>query len=117
MTDLVVCLGTGKGTWNYVNELIMAEGWDKVFVVTNTFGMDNFRAKRDVVFVLIDDGLMLPEMVELIRKQIDKKLGIEVALNLISGTGKEHMAILSALLKLGLAVRLIALTPEGVKEI
>jgi len=43
--------------------------------------------------------------------------GIEAAVNLISGTGKEHMAIMSALLKLGLAIRFVTLTDSGVREI
>jgi hypothetical protein len=47
----------------------------------------------------------------------DKIKGTEVALNLVSGTGKEHMAILAALLKLGVGIRLVALTKEGFKEI
>ena len=42
---------------------------------------------------------------------------METAVNLISGDGKEHMALLSALLKLGVGIRLIALTKEGVKEV
>ena len=41
----------------------------------------------------------------------------EAAVNLISGNGKEHMAVISALMKLGLGIRLIALTPNGIKEI
>jgi len=40
-----------------------------------------------------------------------------VALNLVSGNGKEHMAILSALLKLGIGVRLMAVTKDGVREL
>ena len=41
----------------------------------------------------------------------------EVGLNFISGTGKEHMALLSAVLKLGIGIRFFALTKDGVKEI
>jgi len=60
----------------------------------------------------------LLELVEDIKKQLkDKISGTEVALNLVSGTGKEHMAILSAILKLGLGLRFIALTKDGVKEV
>ena len=53
-----------------------------------------------------------------LRAQLKEKINdIEVALNMISGSGKLHMATLSALLKLGLGIRLIALTKQGVKEI
>ena len=47
----------------------------------------------------------------------DKISDTEVAVNVISGTGKEHMAIISAILKMGLGIRLIALTKDGVEEI
>ena len=43
--------------------------------------------------------------------------GMEVALNFVSGRGKEHMALVSAVLKLGLGVRFIALKPGGIEEI
>ena len=36
----------------------------------------------------------------------------EVALNLSSGSGKEHMALLSAILKSGLGIRLITYETE-----
>lgn len=117
MTDIVACLGSGKGTWNYVNDLIMAASWDKVYLITNSFGKENFKPKREAEFVLIDENMMLTELVEDIRKKMEKKLGIEVAVNIISGSGKEHMALISALLKLGLSIRIVALTQEGVNEI
>ena len=47
----------------------------------------------------------------------EKIVGTEVALNMISGTGKEHMALLSAVLKSGLGVRIVANTVEGMKEL
>ena len=36
---------------------------------------------------------------------------------MVSGTGKEHMCVLAALLKLGVGVRLVALTKEGVQQL
>ena len=41
----------------------------------------------------------------------------EVDVNFISGTGREHMALMSALLKLGVGIRLVAITKEGMEEI
>ena len=53
-----------------------------------------------------------------IKNELNGKLSItDVALNLASGTGKEHMAILSALLQLGVGIRLIGVTKEGIQEI
>ena len=117
MTSLIVSLGVGKGTWAYVGKLIDAEPWDRVFVVTDETGL-SLRANKKLDFVVVKEEQFLAEMVETIKKQLDGKIAdTEVALNFVSGTGKVHMAILSALLKLGLAIRLVAMTPEGMKEI
>lgn len=121
MTDLIACLGAGKGTWSYMKRLIEEESWNKVFLVTNSFGKENFKiekAEKEIKFVVIDDKKPLPDLVKEIRNQLEGKISeTEVALNLVSGTGKIHMAMLSALLKLGLGIRLIALTYDGIKEI
>ncbi len=118
MTFLVACLGEGKGTWAYLGGLIDGQAWEKVFMVTNEFGKEKFSSKKEAEFIIINENLPLSDLVELVRSQLEKKVsGTEVAFNMVSGSGKMHMAALSALLKLGLGIRLVALTQEGVKEI
>ncbi len=118
MTCLVACLGAGKGTWTYVNKLMESESWDNVFLITNEFGKENFKPRASVTLVVVDDSMPLKSLVEDIVSKLRNNIsGTEVALNIASGTGKEHMAILSALLKLGLGIRLVAFTEEGVVEI
>jgi len=41
----------------------------------------------------------------------------EVGLNIVSGAGKDNMALISAIMKLGLGYRLVAYTKDGVVEI
>ena len=118
MTSLIACLGSGKGTWTHVDRLIDEQEWGNVFLITNEFGKENFKPKKPVEYILINSNRFLNELVEDIRKQLENKItDTEVALNFISGSGKEHMALLSAVLKLGLGIRLVALTPSGVKEV
>jgi len=117
MTSLVACLSTGKGTWGHVSRLIQDEKWDKVFLITNDFGKENFQKTNNTEFILIDSNHGLKELQEEIYSKLKNNLDGEIALNIVSGTGKEHMALLSALLKLGLGIRLIALTKEGIQEI
>ncbi len=110
MTDLVASLTTGKGTWTEVIKIIDSEEWDNIFLITNEFGIKKFQTKKKVNFVVIDDKKTSDAIVKDIIKQLEGKVnGIEVALNLISGTGKEHMTIMAALLKLGFAVRFITI--------
>ena len=117
MTELITCLSTGKGTWAHVSQLISQEKWEKVFLVTNEFGLQfDTRGKGEFVVTDFDKGIEL--IIEDIVKQLKGKLkGFEVALNLASGAGKEHMAIISALIRLGVGFRLVVLTKEGIKEI
>jgi len=118
MTSLVACLSTGKGTWAHVNEIINKEDWDKIFLVTNDFGVQNFKPSKQVEYILVDTTRFLTDIVMDIKKQLEGKISdFEVAVNLVSGEGKEHMAIISALMKLGLGIRLIALTQKGIEEI
>ena len=118
MTDLIACLSTGKGTWAHVFRLIEEHEWDNIFLITNEFGKEKFQPKKQVEYILINSNRFLPELTEDIKSQLKEKINpTDVAVNLISGSGKEHMAILSALLKLGLGIRLIALTTNGVKEV
>lgn len=108
MTDLVACLSTGKGTWGKVAVLMKSEPWDKIFVVTNQFGKDNFTTNDKISFVVVDPNASIEKIKEDIISQLtDKMYGPEVAVNFISGSGKEHMALISALLNLGLGIRLV----------
>jgi hypothetical protein len=118
MASLVACLGNGKGTWAHVAQVIDKQEWEKIFLVTNSFGVENFKPSKQVEYIIIDENKFLPEIIEDITKQLKGKIaGTEVALNMISGAGKEHMAVLSAIIKTGLGVRLVALTTKGIKEI
>jgi hypothetical protein len=47
----------------------------------------------------------------------DKVKGTQVALNMVSGSGPERMALLSALLKLGVGIRLVVATDTGFDEL
>lgn len=117
MTDLIACLSSGKGTWGHVARLIEGESWDKVFLITNEFGVEKFQKTEKTHFILVDSRKGLKELTEDIKSQLQHKTSHEVALNLVSGSGKEHMAMISAVMGLGLAFRLMALTKNGIEEI
>ena len=118
MPTLVACLSTGKGTWGHVARLIEDQNWDKVILITNEYGKENFNKndKTELIPVNMDSGLK--ELRDDIQVKLKEKIkDTEVAVNFISGTGREHMALVSALLRLGIGIRLIALTKDGIEEI
>jgi hydroxylamine reductase (hybrid-cluster protein) len=118
MTDLVACLSAGEKIRAHVARLTNDADLKNVFLITNEFGKQNFKSDKKVNFVIVDFQKPVFELIEDIRKGLKGKItDLEVALNLVSGSGKEHMAILSALLKLGVGVRLMAVTKDGVKEL
>ena len=60
----------------------------------------------------------MPILIEKIKNALKGRIsGLEIALNLYSGEGKEHMAILAALIQLGIGFRLVIATEQGIKEI
>ncbi|MFH0874972.1 MAG: hypothetical protein V1859_03480 [archaeon] len=108
MTSLVACLSSGKGTWSHVAKLINSENWDSVFLITNDFGKNNFKPDSKTRLITIDESKDITDIITNIHKELENKINdTEVGVNLVSGTGKEHMAIISALLKLGLGLRFV----------
>ncbi len=118
MTSLVACLGPEQRTWEYMQKLIESEAWESVFLFSSSPEANSFKCSKEVKIMQVDSKLPLQQLTEQIRKALEGKiLDTEAAVNFALGSGKEHMAILAALLKLGLGIRLVAYTNEGVKEI
>ncbi len=119
MTHLVACLGTGKGTWTEVNKLIRQRSWEKVFLVTNNFGKENYKNESNAELIIIDDNQNMEIIRDILVNELKTKNVdvLDMAINFISGSGKEHMALLSALLKIGAGVRLVNPGESEVKEI
>ena len=116
--ELIAFLSTGKGTWGHVSRLIADGEWDKIILFTNDFGKENYKGDSKAELVVIDVRKKMEELIQDMVNTINEKIdGTEVAINLISGSGKEHMALLSAIIKAGKSFRLMALTTEGIKEL
>lgn len=117
--DLVAVISSGKGTWGHVAHLITDARWDNIFLITNEFGKENFTCGKSFTPIIVDDKRGIEEVKKDIKAQLEGKLKPfnEIAVNLVSGTGKEHMALLAALLELGIGVKFIAVTKDGVKEL
>lgn len=117
MTSLIACLGNEKPTIAHVAELIKKENWERVYLIAETKQAE-LQIKDNVEFIIINQEKTLSELAEEIRIKLKPKINdLEIALNIVSGTGKLHMATLSAVLKLGLGIRLVTLTKEGMKEL
>jgi mannitol-1-phosphate/altronate dehydrogenase len=108
MTSLIACLSVGKGTWSIVHKLVMSKEWDSVFLVTTAEGKQKYPASKTVEFIIIDPEQDLKGLTAAIKERLSGRFSdLEVALNISSGTGKEHMAVISAILQSGLSFRLV----------
>lgn len=118
MTDLIALLSTGKGSWTNVIRLIKSQEWDKVYLVTNDFGKDKFNPESNTELIVCNmnnESRQLRD--EIYNKLKDKVTGPEVAINMCSGTGKEHMALLTAILQLGCGIRFVDMNNEKFHEL
>ncbi len=113
--ELVALLSTGKGSWGQVAGLIKKGEWEKIFIVGTPFSKDFQIPGIAFDFIEFDPDKSLVSLKKDFEKNLKGKFdGLEVALSIASGNGKEHMALVSALLSVPLGVRFTALTKEGV---
>ncbi|MCF7861268.1 hypothetical protein K9M79_03395 [Candidatus Woesearchaeota archaeon] len=100
-----------EGEWKKV---IMI-GFDKTKEIVHTFECLN----NDLFnYILCDPTMPIPEISSTLGSELSEASGeYEVAVNFTSGTGKLHMAVLSAVLKLGVGVRLVTISEKGVIQI
>lgn len=111
--ELVALLSRGEGTWAQVSGLMKHSEWDKVFIIGGDFAK-TFTHEKPFEFIKVDlDKKLIDLRDELSTKLKGKFEGMEVALSLASGDGKEHMALVSALINLPMGVRFVALTKSG----
>ena len=118
MTILVACLLTGKGTWNEVTKLIQNADWEHVYLITNTFGQQNYTSpKKDkTTLLIVNEETDIQTIINTLHTAFSSLFG-EVAVNISSGSGKVHMAAISALLKSGAGIRFVIPTEQSFSEI
>jgi hypothetical protein len=114
--ELVALLSKGEGTWGQVSGLMKKGEWEKVTVIGNSFANQNFSCPEvPFDFVEVDlEKALVPLKNEFSKKLEGKIQALEVALSIASGNGKEHMALVSALLSVPVGVRFTALTKDGI---
>ena len=115
--ELVALLSTGKGSWGQVSGLIKFGEWDKIIIIGDEFGT-GFTHEKPFEFIKVDLKARISDLKDELSKKLKGKIdGTEVALSIASGDGKEHMALISALINLPVGIRFAALTKEGVIDL
>ena len=118
----IATLGIGKGTWGHVARLISEGEWGKVVLISNEWGKENFKISKDEEenanklknsdWAIVNTNAGFDTIKDVIKEKLPKG---DVHVSLISGSGKEHMAVLAALKELKVDFKLITLTGDGTK--
>ena len=110
--ELVALLGKGEGTWGQITGVINHGDWDNIILLGDS-SAKQFTNKKDFEFIEIKDGSIIDLRDEISKKIKNKIKGIEVALSIASGDGKQHKALISALLSLPVGIKFTVLTKDG----
>jgi ERCC4-related helicase len=115
--ELVALLSSGQGTWAQISGLMKYGEWEKIILIGNDFAKD-FKHEKKFEFIKVDLNKKIKELRDELSEKLKGKInGMEVALSIASGDGKEHMALVSALINLPVGIRFAALTKEGVIDL
>ena len=115
--ELVALLSSGKGSWAQVSGLMKQGTWDKIILIGDDFAKQ-FSHEKPFEFIQVNLTQRIKDLRDNFKEKLQGKFeGMEVAVSLASGEGKEHMALVSALINLPMGVRFVALTKEGILDL
>ncbi len=109
---LIAVLSTGKGTWGHVGRLIADGEWAKIILISNDWAKENFTCEKEVEWICVNNRAPLDDIIEEINENLTAK--DNVCINIISGSGKEHMALLAALNRKTIDYELTVLSGDGI---
>lgn len=105
-------LGVGKGTWGHVARILTDQNFDKIFFVSTEWVKENFKPPKEGEWILINNRAGF----DVIKDEIKSKLPEgDLVVSMVSGSGKEHMALVAALKELDRSFKLVTLTGDGIK--
>lgn len=112
--ELVCLLSKGEGSWAQVSGLMKYGEWDRVVLIGDEFAK-GFTHEKKFEFVKVDLNQKIVELKDDLAKKLKDKFKVmEVAVSIASGDGKEHMALISALINVPVGIRFVALTKQGI---
>ncbi len=113
---LICFQGTDKENYPQINALMKRGDWSNILIIKNKETEDLPEGNASILE--INSSLPINELKsDMIQKLKNTIKEIEVALSIASGTGKEHMALISALLSMPVGIRLVVYTKNGVEFI
>lgn len=110
--SLIAVLGIGKGTWGHVKRLIDEKQFDEVVLISNEWGKENFKSDKPANWVMVNNRAGFDVIKGEIKKNLPKG---NIKVSIISGSGKEHLALLAALKEAGAGYEFIVIAGDGIR--
>jgi len=114
--ELVAFVGEDKENWGQVTALLNRMEYAKAILIQNK-SAESFPANDKAKIIKVDTSQSIAQLTDELREKLKKEISkeFEVALSLASGSGKEHMSLISALINLPVGVKLVVYTKDGIK--
>jgi hypothetical protein len=114
--EFVAFVGSDRESWGQLVGLINHIDAEKIVLVQDK-GVTGFPLSSKCQIVNVDCSRSLLDLKTDIMDKLKKELAgdLEVSLSIASGGGKEHMALISALLSIPVGIRLVVFTKKGVE--
>ncbi len=108
----IAILGVGKGTWGHVARILSEQQYDQIVLIATEWVKENFNPQKESEWILINNRAGF----EVIKDEIKSKLPEgDLSVSIVSGSGKEHMALISAIRESNRDYKFVTLTGDGVK--
>lgn len=111
MSHIIICLG--KDNTAHIHQII--KKFDNIYIISDgvtEFTPQNVDSKQKIS-LLIMPKLSLKELVDALSNELkaqlskDKITDLDIAVNISSGSGNIHSAIIAAVMRLGYGIRLV----------
>lgn len=115
--ELVALVGADRESWGQITGLINRGSWEKI-VLIRAPGSNEYVPPCETTEITLDSTRPLLELKQDLLTALKSRLTeFEACVSIASGTGKEHMALISALLSIPMGIRLVAFTKNGIEFI
>ncbi|MBU0958033.1 MAG: hypothetical protein KKF56_04465 [Nanoarchaeota archaeon] len=114
--ELIIILSEKEENLPQLNSLIQNGDWDNIIILSANNKTIPTSKPNEVIQINTNQPVL--QLRDEIKSKLQGKIkGLETAISIASGTGKEHMALISALLNLPVGVKFVVYTSKGVVEL
>lgn len=115
MMELVAFIGSDQETWGQVSGLVNHGEWSKIIIIKSS-KVTTYPSIPNTQEIIVDTSKPIEELKSFLLTELkDSFAEFEASLSIASGTGKEHMALISALLAIPVGIRFVVYTKKGVQ--